>query len=104
MSDSVKFFIEFLAAASAQMILAAAVGGLILWVLRREKEIASERIEFRAADNAEREKLIEIITATSKIAANCETVIEQNNTIMNRVYSVIEHCIRAQGRNENTHS
>jgi hypothetical protein len=93
-----KFFLEYLASASAQMILAAVVGGLILWVLRREKEIAAERTEFRAADNAEREKLIEIVTATSKIAANSEAALEQNTTAMNRVSNVIEHCIRAQGR------
>ena len=89
--SELKFCLEYLAAGSAQMILAAVVAGLVIWHLRREKEVKMERAEFRAADSAEREKLIGLVEKTSAIAADCSTA-------LTRVSNVIEHCIRKQGQ------
>lgn len=89
-------FIEMLAKGSPQFILAAAVLYFAVSGYRREKDMKQERMEFKAADAAEREKLMALIKEGSAINANATTA-------MNRASNAIEHCIRSQGRNENTY-
>lgn len=84
-------FIELLAKGSPQLILSACVVALVFWGWRRETDMKRERTEFKAADSAEREKLMDLIEQTTAVTTDAKTAI-------NKVITVIEHCIRKQGQ------